>query len=67
MEVLDSIPFRVDVETVLKKLHQNKENKYISAIVQELIETVLPIAKPKAIYKVSYVENKMEIRYTLMV
>ena len=60
MEVLDSIPFRLDVEAVLKQLHQNKGNKYIGAIVQELIEIVRPIAKPKAIYKVSYVENKNE-------
>ena len=58
MEVLDNIPFRLDVETVLKQLHQNKGNKYIGAIVQELIDIVCPIAKPKAIYKVSYVENK---------
>ena len=58
MEVLDNIPFRLDVETVLKKLHQNEENKYIGAIVQELIEIVSPIARPKAVYKVSYVENK---------
>ena len=58
MEVLDSIPFRLDVETVLKQLHQDKGNKYIGAIVQELIEIVYPIAKPKAVYKVSYVENR---------
>jgi len=60
MEVLDSIPFRLDVEAVLKQLHQNKGNKYIGAIVQELIEIVRPIAKPKAVYEVSYVENKNE-------
>jgi len=60
MEILDSIPFRLDVETVLKQLHQNKGNKYIGAIVQELIEIVRPIAKPKAVYEVSYVENKNE-------
>ena len=60
MEVLDSIPFRLDVEAVLKQLHQNKGNKYIGAIVQGLIEIVRPIAKPKAVYEVSYVENKNE-------
>jgi len=60
MEILDSIPFRLDAETVLEQLHQNKGNKYIGAIVQELIEIVRPVAKPKAIYKVSYVENKNE-------
>jgi len=60
MEVLDSIPVRLDVEEVLKQLHQGKENKYIERIVQELIEIVRPVAKPKAIYEVSYVDNKNE-------
>ena len=60
MEVLDSIPVRLGVEEVLKRLHQSKENKYMERIVQELMEIVRPIAKPKAIYKVSYVDNKSE-------
>jgi len=58
MEVLDSIPIGLDLEEVLKQLHQDKENKYIERIIQELIEIVHPVAKPKAIYKVSYVEKK---------
>jgi len=60
MEVLNSIPIRLELEEVLKQLHQDKENKYIERIIQELIEIVQPIVKPKAIYKVSYVENKNE-------
>jgi hypothetical protein len=32
----------------------------MEGIVQELIEIVRPVAKPKAIYKVSYVDNKSE-------
>ena len=60
MEVLDSIPFKLDLEVVLKKLSLRKENKYVERSVQELIEVVRPIAKPKAIYEVCYVENKEE-------
>jgi len=60
MEVLDSIPVRLDLEEVLKRLHIRKENEYMGRIVQELIEIVRPIAKPKAIYEVSYVDNKNE-------
>ena len=60
MEVLDNIPVKLDLEAVLKQLHLGKENKYITRIVQELIEIVRPVAKPKAVYKVSYVDNKNE-------
>jgi len=58
MEVLNSIPFRLDTEEVLKRLRLRKENKEMERIVQELLDIVHPIAKPKAIYKVSYVDNK---------
>jgi len=58
MEVLDSIPFRLDLEEVLKQLHLRKESKDVEKNVQELIEIVRPIVKPKALYEVSYVDNK---------
>ena len=60
MEVFDSIPVRLDAEEILERLHIRKENKYVEGIVQELIEIVRPLAKPKAIYKVSYVDNESE-------
>ena len=50
MKVLDNIPVELDLEAVLKQLHQRKENKYITRIVRELIEIVCPVAKPKAVY-----------------
>jgi len=58
MEVLNSIPFRLNAKEVLKRLRLRKENKDIERIVQELLDIVHPIAKPKAVYKVSYVDNK---------
>ena len=60
MEILDSIPFKLEPEVVLKKLRLRKENKYMERSIQQLIEIVRPIAKPKAIYEVSYVDNKDE-------
>ena len=58
MEVLNSIPFRLDTKEVLKRLRLRKENKDMERMVQELLDIVHPIAKPKAVYKVSYVDNK---------
>jgi len=58
MEVLDSIPVAFDPEEVLRRLRIRKLSKGIEETVQELIEIVRPVAKPKAIYEVSYVDNK---------
>ena len=58
MEVFKSIPFKLEPKQVLKQLRLGKENKDIERIVQELVEIVCPIAKPKAVYKISYVDNK---------
>lgn len=58
MEVLNSIPFRLDTKEVLKRLRLRKENKDMERMVQELLDIVHPIAKPKAVYRVSYVDNK---------
>ena len=60
MEVLDSIPINLDLEVVLKRMHVRSKTETIVNNIQELIEIVRPIAKPKAIYEVSYVENKNE-------
>jgi len=59
MKVLDNIPVYLELEEVLKWLHINKENKHLNDI-QELIEIANSIIKPKAIYKVLYVDNKGE-------
>jgi len=58
MEVLNSIPIRLDPEEVLRQLHMRNTNADIKKGIQELIEIIRPIAKPKAIYEVSYVNNR---------
>ena len=58
MEVLDNIPVILDHEKVLKRLRIRKPSESVKKAVRELVEVVRPVAKPKAIYEVSYVDNK---------
>ncbi len=60
MEVLNSIPVRLEPEEVLRKLHLRKVNEDVERKVQELIEAVHLVVRPKAVYEVSYVDNKNE-------
>ena len=59
MKVLNNIPIKLNLEAVLKQMHVSNRSRSINDI-QELIEIARRIAKPKAIYEVSYVENKSE-------
>ena len=56
MEILDQIPVEINAEQVLNILHMDKGGRY-SEIVQELIDQVLPVLHPKAIYDAQYVEH----------
>ena len=60
MEVLSSIPVKLDLEAVIKQMHVRNKSETIVKNIQELIEIARPIANPKAIYEVSYVENRNE-------
>ena len=60
MEVLNSIPVKLDLEAVFKQMHVRNKRESMAKSIQELIEIARPIAKPKAIYEVSYVDNKNE-------
>jgi len=59
MEILDNIPVRLDPEKVSKNLHLDKK-KGFSNTAQELVELASSLIHPKAIYEVSYVDNKNE-------
>jgi len=56
-EILNHIPVSLDLEKILKGLHLSKESEQLRDI-QELIEIAYSLIDPKAIYEVSYVENK---------
>jgi len=58
MEVLNSIPINLELEAVLKRMHVRNRSEGIVKNVQEMLEIARPIAKPKAIYDVAYVDHK---------
>ena len=58
MKVLRNIPVSLGFRELLRRLHIREENKYVEKIARELLEVVRPIARPKAVYEVSYVDNK---------
>jgi hypothetical protein len=60
MEILDNIPVDLDLEAVLRKLRLRNRSESIIRNIQEMIDLARPVAMPKAIYEVSYVENKKE-------
>ncbi len=60
MEVLDNIPVDLDQDALLVQLRLRKRSVSVEKTVQELLELVRPIARPKALYQVAYVDNKRE-------
>lgn len=56
MEILDQIPFEIKAEQVMERLHLGRDEKY-TEIVQELMDEVLPVIRPKAMYDVKFVEH----------
>ena len=60
MEILSDISVSLDTGNVLERMNIRKKREDMEKGVQELIELVLPIARPKVIYQVSYVDNKAE-------
>ena len=58
MEVLNSIPIDLDLEAVLKRMRLRNRSDNIVESIREMLDTAVPVARPKAVYEVSYVENK---------
>lgn len=62
--VLDHIPFHLDAEELGKKLHLKKESTHphdLNALTQE----AQTIGKPKALYKVAFIESKGDDHITV--
>jgi hypothetical protein len=55
--VLDDIPFRIDLGQLLKKLHVREGHAYTDDV-KRLADEAQAIARPKALYKVAYIESK---------
>ena len=58
MEILNHIPIRLPLGEIRRQLHLDKDNRWEE--VQTLIEVAKPLIAPKAAYKVSYINQKLE-------
>jgi len=55
--VLENISFQIDVEALKNKLHIKGEGNHTKEL-EELVEEAHSVGKPKALYKVSFIESK---------
>jgi hypothetical protein len=58
--VLDNIPFELNDEKIIKQLHPHGDIQRYEKDIRELIDMVVPIAKPKAIYAIGQIGHKKE-------
>ncbi len=65
VEILDSIPYEPDITQIMKMLPTRGDKQRFETIVRELLEIVIPVAKPKAVYRVCGVEKKEEDSVTI--
>jgi len=63
MEILEYIPLNLDLEEIKRRLHTGKSGDWNQ--VQTLVEEVQPLISAKAIYKVCYIESKLEDAITI--
>lgn len=56
-EVLDQIPFELDRDRLLRKLHV-KRGSTNAADLENLMGEALAVARPKALYRIAYVDSK---------
>jgi hypothetical protein len=59
MELLDNIPVSFSVEQVLNRLQLGNSEKFAEEV-QNLIDKVQPVVRPKAVYDVCYIDSKDE-------
>ncbi len=55
--VLDKIPFNLDTAKIIERMHAHGDVKRYEKNINELIEVVSPIARPKAMYKIACVDH----------
>ena len=55
--VLDDIPFQIDHGLLMKKLRVKESHSYADSV-RQLADEAQAIAKPKALYKVAFIESK---------
>lgn len=62
--VLSDIPFELDPEAILRRLHMDAEGPYAAEML-EVARAVAAAARPKALYEVAYIEARSEEKITI--
>jgi len=57
MRILDDIPFEIDPEQVFDLLHLDPQHRYASEV-NTLIDRARQLARPRAVYRVAFIERK---------
>jgi len=55
--ILDEIPFQVDLDRLLKRLHVERESPYVKEV-KGLAGDARAVGRPKALYEVAFVESR---------
>jgi len=62
IKILDNIPFQLQFEDVLGRMQLTKKNPSIEGTIHQLIKEAGPVAKPKILYKISYINTKNDTK-----
>jgi hypothetical protein len=65
MDILDDIAVTLDAEAMMERLHMGGKSPSFKALFDELIVEVLPVARPKVLFKVSYLDGRTEDNVTI--
>ena len=65
MRVIENIPVKLDADDLVKGLRIRRNVEYMRDKLGSLIETIIPIMKPKALYSVSFVDKIEGDRVTI--
>jgi hypothetical protein len=57
--ILDNIPFQIDLDDLMQTLHVKAQSKHADEL-KRLAQAAQPLGRPKAMYKVAYIESKGE-------
>ena len=57
--ILDNIPFQIDLDDLMQTLHVKAQSRHTDELVR-LAQAAQAIGRPKAMYKVAYIESKGE-------
>jgi len=58
MEILDSIPVTLEVDEVVSRMRLSRRNELLEGEVRDILEIARPVARPRVVYEVCYVDKK---------